>query len=277
MDWAQACEAQYGRTQSQLRQANNAGNIFAIIVFLAAAVFSCVCCCTWKRVAAQHHMWTSLGRFSALMCLGSVAGALAWLFFLYTNELGYRANDASLRNQRQKSLDFEAYNRWFAVFLIMYGLQFLCLILCKLMLLGRLTDGSALGTKPSHTSALSLWRRLLDKRVLRAIYRLISAVVLACSVTSMLACIAAGAYDVQLAGIMRQSASLCDAQGNPTNASDALQFAVQAAADSSNTAGTVQSISEAVALVLISADYLLLVLLSVAAFRHEQEALNPKP
>ena len=65
MDWAQACEAQYGRTQSQLRQANNAGNIFAIIVFLAAAVFSCVCCCTWKRVAAQHNMWTSLGRFSA--------------------------------------------------------------------------------------------------------------------------------------------------------------------------------------------------------------------
>ena len=44
-----------------------------------------------------------------------------------------------------------------------------------------------------------------------------------------------------------------------------------------DTQGLVAGGHMAVALVLISADYLLLVLLSVAAFRHEQETLNPKP
>ena len=271
MNWTVACETQYRRTQAQLRQANDTGNIFATVVFAVAALFSCIWCWRWKRSVSRESMWSLLGWFSGVMCVGCAAGAVSCMCGMYSNELLYQATGDDVRNQRQISLLYESYQRWFAAYLIMYGLQFLCLVVCKLMLLGRLTDTSALGAKGRASgNRFGFLRKVLDKQVLRALFRIISAAVLLCSAFSTVAFAVAGAYSLKLAAITQQQAFLCDAQGNPTNASVALAPSKVDAASSSNIASAVQSTSEAVALLLISAEYLLLVILSVAAFRHAQ-------
>jgi hypothetical protein len=37
-------------------------------------------------------MWGQLGWFTALMCLGSVAGAVAWFAMMQSNDFAYKAD-----------------------------------------------------------------------------------------------------------------------------------------------------------------------------------------
>ena len=85
-------------------------------------------------------MWEQLGRFSGLVCAGSVAGAVAWGAYMPALALANESNNGpTITAQQGYALDASS-NRWTAVFLIMYPVEFLCLIMAKVMLLGRLSN-----------------------------------------------------------------------------------------------------------------------------------------
>ena len=80
------------------------------------------------RVGAQSKMWPLLGWFSGLMCVGSVAGMVAWCAASQSNSNYYQAFTSSTRQQYY--LVIGACDRWLAVFGVPYGLEFLCLVMC---------------------------------------------------------------------------------------------------------------------------------------------------
>ncbi len=106
--------------------------------------------------------------------------------------------------------------------------------------------------------------------VLVKVYRVIAAAVVLCSVWGMVAFFVAGAYFVQAAGLFNQAATSCDAVGGNTNSSLALFQRAVAVDSDAFTAVAVQNVSEAIALLLISAAYIILVPLSVAMFRRAE-------
>ena len=99
----------------------------------------------WLRVGAQSKMWPLLGWFSGLMCVGSVAGMVAWCAASQSNSNYYQAFTSSTRQQYY--IVIGACDRWLAVFGVPYGLEFLCLVIPKLLLLGRLMSDAARSLK----------------------------------------------------------------------------------------------------------------------------------
>jgi hypothetical protein len=86
----------------------------------------------------------------------------------------------------------------------------------------------------------------------------------------MVAYFVAGAYFVQASGLFNQAATSCDAVGGNTNSSLALFQSALAVDSDAFTAVAVQNVSEAIALLLISSAYIILVPLSVAMFRRAE-------
>ena len=84
-------------------------------------------------------MWVQLGWFSGLVCAGSVAGAVAWGAFMPGLALLDIANVPTVTAQQAYALNASVF-RWIAVFNILYPVEFLCLIMAKVMLLGRLSN-----------------------------------------------------------------------------------------------------------------------------------------
>ena len=84
-------------------------------------------------------MWEQLGWFSGLVCAGSVAGAVAWGAFMPANAMDYEAQAPTVTAQQRHAL-FASSDRWYAVYLMLYPVEFLCLIMAKVMLLGRLSN-----------------------------------------------------------------------------------------------------------------------------------------
>jgi hypothetical protein len=103
------------------------------------------------------------------------------------------------------------------------------------------------------------------------LYKLFAAAVALCSAVGMAAYFAAGAYDSQVARICNQAAAACDPLGGETDASQLFAPAFDDALSHRYTCLAVQSGSEAVALVLVSCAYLLIVTLSVAIFRQAEK------
>jgi hypothetical protein len=87
----------------------------------------------------------------------------------------------------------------------------------------------------------------------------------------MTASVAAGAYSSQAARLAKQAAAACDPLGGETDASRLVAPALEDAVSHRYTCLAVQSGSEAVALVLVSCAYLLIVTLSVAIFRQAEK------
>ena len=102
------------------------------------------------------------------------------------------------------------------------------------------------------------------------VYRATAAVVVMCSVGGIVALDAAGAYYVQVAGLYDQAAAACDAQGSDTNSSLAIGSSTTTIISQAGTALSVQAVLEAIALLIISAAYIILVPLSVAMFRRAE-------
>ena len=143
----------------------------------------------------------------------------------------------------------------------------------KLMMLSRLMENS---TGSSHAMAADMDRVRrwwhggpagLRRRALPLLFRAMAAAVALCSVTGMVALDRAAAYRVQIAGLFDLAAAACGAAGNDTVTS---LFFVNEAIDmkaDGNACVSVQSICEAVALVMASLSYLLLVLRNIAIHR----------
>ena len=152
-----------------------------VVSFTLSAVYSGVWFLRWARESVKNRMWRQLGWFSGLVCVGSVAGAVAWGAQMQSNALEYETRVAGI-NARQQYALLASFSRWFGVFCTLYPVEFLCFIIPKLMMLGRLTN--------SATRCLQAYAREQeqseDVRVragaLAIVYRVIAAVVMVCSV-----------------------------------------------------------------------------------------------
>ncbi len=194
---------------------------------------------------------------------------MAWGAQMQSNALEYETRVAGI-NARQQYALLASFSRWFGVFCILYPVEFLCLIIPKLMMLGRLTNNATRCLQAYARDQEQSKDAIVRAGALVIVYRVIAAVVMMCSVGEMVALDVSGAHRVQYAGLCDQAAAACDAHGNDTNSSLALFYEANAFFTYSGTALSVYGVLEAIALLLISAAYLILVPLSVAMFRRAE-------
>jgi hypothetical protein len=164
-----------------------------------------------------------------------------------------------------------SYSRSLTVFCIFNGLELICLIIPKLLLLGRLGSNALRSMRdevPEMGAVRTAWR---GGRALPMLYKVFAAAVVLCSAVGMAAYIAAGAYNSQISALRDAAAAACDPLGNDTNSSKAFSAAGDDASTNRLDCLAVQSVAEAIALLLISSIYLLLVTLSVAIFRQAEK------
>ena len=134
--------------------------------FCACAIISGVLYVRWLRLDAggKKQSWRLHGWFTALTCIGSFAGAVAWgarmqslVFYFQGNSLGQSEGDLALRS----SLFSDGF-RYFTVHLVFYPIEFLCLSIAKLMMLDRLQHFAFAG-------GASMKRELVERVVLGAV------------------------------------------------------------------------------------------------------------
>jgi hypothetical protein len=219
-------------------------------------------------------MWVQLGWFSGLVCAGSVAGAVAWGARMPAFALFFEARAPDVIPQKKYALLAYQY-RWFAVYVILYPVEFLCLIIAKLMLLGRLSNHASHSYNPkarrmTYTEGLC---DCIGEYALEDLHRAISKAVVACSVAGMLATAVAAAYFVQVAEANDQAAAACDAQGNDTNSSISVVANSLNFENIADTAYSVQAVLEAIVLVGMSAAYTVFIPVCVAMFGRAERRL----
>jgi hypothetical protein len=229
-----------------------------VVSFALSAVYSLMWFLRWARDIVKNRMWMQLGWFSGLVCAGSVAGCVAWAANMQRKVFLFEG-DVTINAGRKYTL-YASAHRWQAAFSIMNGIEVLCFIIAKLMMLGRLTNNAARSLQEQGQGGGAVVR----------VFHVVAAAVLLCSVGGMVALDVAAAYLVQYVAVIDQAAAACDAQGNDTTSSltlvsEALGFQTQ-----SGTFISVQAILEAATLLLISSSYIILVPLSVAMFRRAE-------
>jgi hypothetical protein len=223
-------------------------------------------CFRWARAGGWEGAWAQLGLFSGMVCVGSVAGAVAWGVNMQTIAIEYESRVPSVSTQQVFTLGASA-SRFATVFLIFYSVAFLCLIMCKLMLLGRLAANAAQSSQADVTEMSGVRRRWLSARALPKVYRVMAGAVVVGGVVGMVTNSVVAAYEVQIAGLLDQAAVACDTSGNNTNSCLALFNAANAIRTKAGTAGSVQASSEAMTLLIVSIAFFVIVSWSVALFR----------
>ena len=87
----------------------------------------------------QPRVWVLYGWFSGLMCVGSVFGAVTW--GAYMQNLAALFSSATLGlSQAQILLLYAQTQYWSAAFDVTYAIEFMCLIVAKLMVLHRMGE-----------------------------------------------------------------------------------------------------------------------------------------
>jgi hypothetical protein len=124
----------------------------------------------------RGRVWRLYGWYSGLMACGSCVGAVAWAAEMISYVYFFEAySSATLAKQ----LSLRAHeNAWFAVFLVTYGIEFLCLSAAKLMVLDRMSVFAA----PQGTGMRRRWAAA--GRVVMAVVVLGNAVGLAANVAA---------------------------------------------------------------------------------------------
>jgi hypothetical protein len=238
-----------------------------IVSFGVAALYSGMWCLRWARGGGLESAGGQLGLLSGMVCVGSIVGIVAWAAFLQRHSLFYDANVRGGVIPQQGYTLYASSFRFVAVFAMLNGVEFLFFIICKLMLLGRLAANAAQSSQTEVTGMRGVRRRWLSGSALPNLYRVMAGSVVAGGVVSMVAAIVAGVYDAQSALLADQAAAACDAAGNDTNSSRALYNDSQSIRNRARTASSVQAGSEALALLLVSVAFLVIVSWSVALFR----------
>ncbi len=239
-----------------------------IVSFGVAALYSGLWCFRWARAGGLEGAWAQLGLFSGMVCVGSVAGAVAWGANMQSIAFFYESNVPGVIPQQSYTL-YASSSRFSAVFVIFYSFEFLSLIMCKLMLLGRLATNAAQSSQADVTEMSGVRRRWLtvSGRTLPNVYRVTAGAVVVGGVVGMVANSVVAAYSVQGALLGDEAAAACDAAGNYTDSSLALINAANAIAAKAGTAVSVQSSSEALTLLLVSIAFFVIVSWSVALYR----------
>ena len=156
--------------------------------------------------------------------------------------------------------------RWFATFLVPYALEFLCLIVPKLMLLARLTSTATRGAQPPQAMNVSGGRRAWHGALPR-LYRVFAAAVVTLSVAGMVAVDVSAADEVRGAAVADQASAACDVHGNDTNTSLALFTQSNAILNQARTFLSIQSAFESATLLVVCLAFVVLVVLCIALFR----------
>jgi hypothetical protein len=125
---------------------------------MASAVYSGIWLRRWFKNGEEYRMWRLLGWFSGLVCLGSVTGTMAWISQMQTNALFFIGHDDGVSKQFQYTYVAAAL-RWICAFFVLYSVEFLCLIVSKLLLLGRLAENATQSTQADVASMSRLRRR----------------------------------------------------------------------------------------------------------------------
>ena len=206
-----------------------------------------------------------------MVCVGSIAGAVAWGANMQSNALFYEAKIPGVSSHKSYTL-LASYLRLFALFAILYSFEFLCLIMCKLMLLGRLAASATQSSQAEVTEMSGVRRRWLKRWALPNVYRVMAGAVIMGSVVCLLASAVSGAYTVQQADLFDQAAAACDSAGNDTNSSLAINNLIITSKSNAYLARSQQFSSEALALLLVSIAFLAIVSWSVALFHMLERA-----
>jgi hypothetical protein len=223
----------------------------------------------WATDGVKKRTWGQLGLFSGLVCVGSVAGSVAWGAQMQGNAFNYEAGITGINHRQSYSL-FASSSRWFATVSILYPVEFLCFIIPKLVMLGRLTTNATRSLQVHAQEQEQSNGVGVRVSLLAIVHRAIATAVVLCSLGGMVALYVTGAYFVQVARLNDQAAAACDTQGNDTMLSLALINETGDILTQAGIAASVQAILEAIALLLISTAYLILVPLSVAMFRRAE-------
>jgi hypothetical protein len=221
-------------------------------------------------------MWKQLGWFSGLVCAGSVAGAVAWGANMPNLAFYYEAfaPDVTVTTQQAYALNALS-DRWYSLFYIMYPVEFLCLIMAKVMLLGRMSNHA------SHNYNSQEWHlddgvgacHCIGEYALAKLHRAISTAVALASVAGVLAMVVAAVYQMEVAKGYDQAAAACDAQGNDTNSSIALRNDAINLITTADDAIAVQAVLEATVLVVMSAAYTVFIPVCVSMFGRAERRL----
>ena len=163
--------------------------------------------------------WGQLGLFSGMVCVGSVVGAVAWAAFVQRHAFLYEAHVRVGVIPQQGYMLYASSFRFLAVFIVLNGVEFLCLIMCKIMLLGRL---AAQSSQADVMEMSGVRRRWLSARALPNVYRVMAGAVVVGSVVGMVANAVAAAHNDQVARLHDQAAAACDSAGKDT--SQSLEF-----------------------------------------------------
>jgi len=242
-----------------------------IILFSLSAVYSFVWFLRWATDRVKNRMWAQLGWFSGLVCVGSVAGAVAWGANMQANSFRNESSVPGI-SERQRLAALASSARWQTVFFVFYPIEFLCFIVAKLMLMNRLASNAARSLQ-THAHAQEQGDGRSDRVSVGAlvrVYRVIAAAVVTCSVGIMVAEYVASAFSSQLAHTSDQAAASCDQQGRQTATCSSYVLQIIDIASKQANAHSVEAVLETATLLLITAAYLVLVPLSVALFRRSE-------
>ena len=219
-------------------------------------------------------MWVQLGWFSGLVCAGSVAGAVAWGANMQALAFFYETFSPDVTRQQRYTRFVSAF-RWFAVFNFLYSLEFLCMIMAKVLLLGRLSNHASrnYNSQAWHMDDGAGFCDCIGEYALEKLHRAISKAVALASVAGVLAMVVSAVYVVKAAGVNDQAAAACDAQGNDTNSSIALRNDANNYNTIAVDAVAVQSVLEAIVLVVMSAAYMVFIPVCVSMFGRAERRL----
>ena len=132
----------------------------------------------WWRMEEEDRgrVWRLYGWYSGLMACGSCVGAVAWAAQMMDYVYFFESDSSSILAENQSLI--ASANIWFAVFLVMYAVEFMCLSAAKLMVLDRMSVFAA----PEGTSARRWWAAA--SRIVMAVAVLGNAVGLAANVAA---------------------------------------------------------------------------------------------
>ncbi len=214
-------------------------------------------------------MWPLLGRFNALVCIGSIAGVIAWVGYMHTtiiliNIERFQYNLAGMSPHESYTL-YASFARSLSVFYVPYAIEFACLIASKLLLLLRLTSIIARGAQTQGVNTATAVPKA---------FLVIAAAVVLCSFGGMGAYFTASVYHAQIAESFDSAAAACDSSGNNTNASLAFASEGHNLFTKSYTLASIENVFEALALLVTSAAFVVAVAASVSALSRAEHVAS---
>jgi hypothetical protein len=195
-------------------------------------------------------MWRLYGWFTCLMCLGCIAGAVAWAAYMQYLAIFFAAVKAeSIKSaawfQRQQA----AAGYWNAAFLVVYPFEFLLLSVTKLLVLDRMIFFAAAAAAEPSPSSMERTRQEPRPGRLALAGRIVMIAVVAGDCIGIFGNVASAVYWVQ--GADRHSEASAAFAGNLTTEAAAYLSAALQKNELGEKFSTIQKFSEVVVLLLI--------------------------